>query len=55
MVAGQMFGGVYFFLRSTWWKGEGIAGSLYMSLMLHQKREKSEGEYYSDGQANVGK
>jgi len=29
--------------------------SVYMSLLLHQKREKSKGEYCSDGQANIGK
>jgi len=29
--------------------------SVYLSLMLHQKREKSEEEYWSDGQAIIGK
>jgi len=28
--------------------------SVYVSLMLHQKREKSEGENCSDGQGNIG-
>jgi len=49
-MVGYKFSKVYLMERGRYSKV-----SVYMSLMLHQKREKSEGEYCLDGQANIGK